>query len=111
MPVGYGAYQAIPGDFVPSYTLTDANGDRLLFDSDLHGYGDVHSTLSYNAGTGLYTLAGAGPPGALRAVGHYSYTFSAGSLTSIRDDIGNHQDCAWSTNDPFLTVSDATSGR
>ncbi len=111
VPKGYGGYQTLPGDFVPAFTITDADGERLIFDSGMNPYRDIHSTLTYNAGTGVYTLSNAGPPGALKAVGHYSYTFVAGRLTSISDDVGNSQNCVYSTSDPFLRVTDVTSGR
>ncbi|HLJ57177.1 MAG TPA: hypothetical protein VKT77_19220, partial [Chthonomonadaceae bacterium] len=108
---GYGSVEMLPGDFVPYYTITDANGDRLSFNQSLTPYRDIHSSLT--AGGGLYVLSGAGPPGSLKQAGHYSYTFTAaqGRLVSIQDDAGNQQFCSWGASDPILTVSDFTSGR
>ena len=74
-------YSPLPGSFVPYYVITDANGDRLVFDRNWHPYDDIHSTVSYLAGT--LTLSGAGPPGALKAIGTYTYTFQVSAVDNI----------------------------
>jgi len=57
-------YTPLPGGFVPYYAITDANGDRLVFDKKWNAYGDIHSNVSYLAGR--LTVSAAGPPGALK---------------------------------------------
>jgi RHS repeat-associated protein len=122
---GLGPFQTLAGSLIPNYVITDANGDRLLFASNGTNYTafeNVHSTLSVT-GTNTWTLSGAGPPGAMREAGHYTYTFHnfgspqlfTAQLTQINDLAGNIQYLDWGANDypvgPLLTVSDTSSGR
>jgi hypothetical protein len=91
-------YASPPGTFIPANAITDANGDRLLFDNNRMAYTDVHSTLVH-FGSG-YQLINAGSPGAMKAKGRYTYTFNSdGSLASIADDVGNQQIFNWSGTD------------
>lgn len=91
-----------------------------MFDANLNAYSDIRSQL-INTGGGL-ELINAGPPGALKERGVYSYTFEPIStsdptipsrLVSIQDEIGNQQTLNWSTGGEsgsygavFLTVTD-----
>ncbi|MCW3052530.1 MAG: hypothetical protein JWN14_1700 [Chthonomonadales bacterium] len=133
IPTGtYGNYNAptlpyipLPGPFVPYYVITDANGDRLVFDQNWLPYGDIHSHVSYLAGT--LRLSDAGPPGALKSLGTYTYTFqvtgvdstnaepTAASLASISEQIdplhANTQTLQWTNGSTFLTVIDSTTGQ
>src|ERR1051326_1664831 len=56
-------YIPLPPAFQPTYILTDANGDRLVWDGLWNPFEDVHSTLV--ASPGILQLINAGPPGAL----------------------------------------------
>ena len=118
-------YSPLPGSFVPYYVITDANGDRLVFDRNWHPYDDIHSTVSYLAGT--LTLSGAGPPGTLKAVGTYTYTFQVSAVDKISAEPisaylitiaepldvlhSNTQTLQWGSGATFLTVLDSSSGR
>ncbi|HET6387585.1 MAG TPA: RHS repeat-associated core domain-containing protein, partial [Armatimonadota bacterium] len=111
------SYSIIPNNtyITPAFTITDCNGDRLVFDQSLRPYNDVHSTLvPYNGG---YQLQNAGPPGRLKEAGFFTYTFSAPSgapatsqLLSIGDVFGNQQTLSYGGS-PYLTVTDSSSGR
>ena len=93
---------------IPAYAITDAPGDRLVFDSNLKAHTDVHSTLMRTMSG--YSLTNAGPPGAMKSLGHYTYQFDAnGNLLSITDDANNQQTLTYSGN--VLTVTDVSSGR
>ena len=110
-------FTAYPGSFTPKYALTDATGDRLLFDANWATNADVHSTLVRDGG--YYYLTNAGPPGAIRSKGDYTYTFVKTSalnqplyarLVSIQDNLGNTQTVSWNGTNA-LTVTDSSSGR
>src|SRR5579884_1907540 len=110
-------YRVLAGPMVPAYAITDAGGERLVFDSNMAGFDDVHSTLSAQQG-GLYVLSNAGPPGALKQKGYFTYTFQQVStnplvarLIAIQDELGNQQTLTWGSAVPFLTVTDSSSGR
>ncbi|MCW3098461.1 MAG: repeat-associated core domain protein [Chthonomonadaceae bacterium] len=133
IPTGsYGNYNApttpyvpLPGPFVPYYVITDANGDRLVFDKNWNPYGDIHSHVSYLAGN--LTLSSAGPPGALKSLGTYTYNFQVSAvdntnaepifafLTSISEPLDplhtNTQTLQWSNGSTFLTVIDSSTGQ
>lgn len=111
-------YRSVAGSFVPKYTITDSTGERLHFDPSLVRYSNVFSSLTYDIENAVYTLSNAGPPGAIRQNGNYTYKFavtSAGSaqvatrLTSITDDLGNQQVLAWGLNSSLVTVMDNSS--
>jgi len=111
-------YSVIPDvDYLtPAFAITDANGDRLVFDGSLHPFGDIHSTLVSLQGGG-YQLQNAGPPGHLKDLGFFTYTFSAmagspgtSQLTSIADIFGNQQTLSYGGS-PYVTVTDSSSGR
>lgn len=107
-----------PGGITPRYSLTDADGSRLVFDSGLVPHTDVRSRLVRLA-DGRYQLRQAGPPGQMGQRGRYTYTFEAlagtpgvGRLLSIEDDLGNRHTCVWTSSGAyFLSVTDSSSGR
>ncbi|HLK56468.1 MAG TPA: hypothetical protein VKU00_07885, partial [Chthonomonadaceae bacterium] len=116
-------FTAIPSGFIPMYCLTDADGSRLLWDAQWNPNEDVHSLLISSPTT--FQLTNAGPPGALGSVGHYTYTFQVvttnplfARLISIQDNLNttgapavNQQTLTWNDGgDPFLTVTDFSSG-
>jgi YD repeat-containing protein len=99
--------------FVPRYSLTDASGDRLLWNALWTPHTDVRSTLV--SVQGGFQLVNAGPPGAIRQKGRFTYTFQTIStnpliarLTAIADDRGNTQTLNWTGG---LTVTDSSTGR
>jgi RHS repeat-associated protein len=102
------------GAFVPYYSVFDSTGDRLSWNSSLVPAADVRSTFVALA-DGTFELRNAGPPGAIKQKGIYTYKFSTLSgtpgkakLLSIGDDRGNLQTLTWGTG---LTVTDNSSGR
>ncbi|WP_395145885.1 hypothetical protein [Armatimonas sp.] len=83
----------------------DANGDRLCW---LFGSIPEPGVKSELVGT---ELRHAGPPGAMRQRGNYTYKFSSeGNLLWFKDDHGNQQTLTWVPNGN-LYVSDSSSGR
>src|SRR5262249_51989118 len=113
-------YHTLPNEFIPYVTVTDANGDRLLVSRDNVPYRDVQSTLVQLPGY-VYELHGAGPPGAIKTKGHYTYRFQrlhpddpnarAARLTSIADDLGNTQTLSWNDPSAYLAVRDSSTSR
>ena len=105
--------------FVPGYSIIDANGDRVVFSASNGPFSDVHSTL-VNQGNGVWQLTKAGPPGAIRQKGNYTYTFQQTNppntsplqtqLISIQDDLGNTQTLNWIAGG-YMTVNDSSSLR
>ena len=112
-----GPFTTLPGAFLTRYALADAGGDRLLYTSNFAPYPGIYSTLTPSGTT--FVLSNAGPPGAIRRKGHYTYTFQKVStdpaplearLVSIQDDLGNQQTLYWGSA-PLLSVLDSSSGR
>jgi hypothetical protein len=106
----------------PMLSITDADGGRLLFNpATLQPTQDIRSELVALPGGG-YELRNAGPPGALKARGYFTYRFEAlpASATSsiparllrISDELGNNHQLVWkASGNPFLTVTDSSSAR
>ena len=103
----------------PGYVITDATGERLTWTQSLARAPEVRSDLVAVAGG--YELRNAGPPGALKQRGRYTYVFGAppagsdpslaGRLVAIRDNLGNQHTLVWQNANPFLIVTDSSSGR
>ena len=112
--------------FEAAFVLTDANGERLLFADEAHGFqsrNDVLSVLTRETDpvslAQNFVLSSAGPPGAIKSKGEYRYVFETVSdflspvrtrLKSLSDRHGNQQTLNWGQGG-ILTVADQTSGR
>ena len=110
-------YIDVKGDYLPQYSISDVDGSRVLFGVN-GANSDVHSSLSHNS-TGTWWLSNAGPPGALKERGNYTYTFQqtnglnepfSAHLISIQDDLGNTQTVNWLAGGS-MTVNDSSSLR
>ncbi len=101
-----------PAYLIPNFVVTDANGERVVFDGLRHSANYVHSSLTPGTGPGTFLLTNAGPPGDMKSFGNYAYGFDAsGALTYIKDDLGNLQSCSYQSGNQFLTVTDSSSFR
>jgi YD repeat-containing protein len=106
----------------PMLSITDADGGRLLFHpTTLQPTQEIRSEL-VALPTGGYELRHAGPPGALKSRGYFTYRFEAlptsatssapARLLNISDELGNSHQLVWkASGNPFLTVTDSSSSR